>query len=136
VATTLPDAFATRVADHIRYGAQAVRIEQGEHTARVTYVQAGSPHSADAGRVICAVPLPLLRLITVPALSEDKRRAIREIPYLNCTKVFLQMQRPFWTAQGLSGFAVTDLPVQEVWSLGHGQRSSRGILPALSLALV
>ena len=126
----LPEAFATRLADRIRYGAQAVRIEQDEHTVRVTYVQAGSPHSADADRVICAAPLPLLRQIAVPSLSEEKRRAIRAIPYFNCTKVFLQMRRPFWTAQGLSGFAVTDLPVQEVWSLAHGQRSSRGILLA------
>ena len=126
----LPDAFATRLAEHIRYGAQTVRIEQDERTVRVTYVQAGSPHAADADHVICAVPLPPLRQIAVPGLSEEKRRAIREIPYFNCTKVFLQMRRPFWTAQGLSGFALTDLPVQEVWSLAHGERSSRGILLA------
>ena len=126
----LPDAFATRLAERIRYGAEVVRIEKDEHTARVTYVQAGSPHSADADRVVCAVPLPLLRQIVVPGLSDEKRRAIREIPHFNCTKVFLQMRRPFWTAQGLSGFALTDLPVQEVWSVAHGQRSSRGILLA------
>jgi len=126
----LPEAFATRLADHIRYGARVVRIEQDHERVRATYTQGGTSYSAEADHLISAVPLTLLRDITIPGLSAAKQRAIREVPYSSTTKVFLQMRRPFWTGQGLSGFALTDLPVQEVWNVAHNEPSSRGILVA------
>ena len=126
----LPEAFATRLAERIRYGTHVMSIEQDDRQVRANYLQGGIRHSVTADRLICTVPLPVLRDISIPSLSPAKRRAIREVPYFNCTKVFLQMRKPFWVDQRLSGFALSDLPVQEVWNLAHGERSSRGLLLA------
>jgi monoamine oxidase len=126
----LPLAFALRLADRIRYGAPVVRIEHGGTGVRVFFDEAGGRQSLSADRLVIAVPFPVLRRIDVaPAFSEGKARAIRELAYAPSGKVFLQTRTRFWSREGLSGFAATDLlGYMQVWELGHSQPGPRGLL--------
>ena len=125
----LPKAFAASLADRILYGAPAVGVEQRADGVRVTYSRGGVRETVVADRAVCAVPLPLMGEIGfTPTLSAEKRRAVTDVPRSAATKVFMQMRRRFWLAQGLSGFATTDLPIDDVWDLSGGQAGTRGLL--------
>lgn len=127
----LPKAFTARLSGRIRYGTPVVKVVQDRNEARVTFRQGQMLETIAADRVVCTVPLPLLREISFdPPLSPAKQRAAREIPYAPVTKVFIQSRTRFWTEEGLSGFAATDLPIEEVWDLSAGQPGPRGILVA------
>jgi monoamine oxidase len=79
--------------------------------------------------MICAIPFTVLRSIDVsPAFSEGKQSAIRELTYNSVTRVYVQSQTRSWIADGLSGYAATDLAIGTVWDCTEGQPGSRGIL--------
>ena len=124
-----PKAFAERMSGIIRYGSPVTRIEQDGSAARVVYRQGGVPETLSSDYVVCALPLPMLRLVeTSPAFPEKKARAIREVPFCSNHKVFLQCRKRYWEEEGWSGSASTDLPMG---SLGHNtsnQRTVRGVL--------
>ena len=125
----LPRAFADRLGSRIRYGAPVVRIEQDDTGVRAIYRQNGAFHSATGDVLICAVPFTVQRNIEVsPPFSVAKQTAIEQLPYRSITKIFLQSRRRFWSDDGLDGFAVTDLPIREVWDLSYGQPGQRGVL--------
>lgn len=125
----LPKAFAATLADRIHYKSVAVRVEQSAERVRVIAVRNGSTQTFDADYLVCTLPLPVLKDLEVrPALSTHVRRTIGEYGYGSATKVFLQTRSRFWERQGLSGFAVTDRPSQEVWNLSATQSGGRGLL--------
>ncbi len=124
----LPKAFASRLADKIRYGAPVIKIEQSEDEVRVTYRQAGKAEKLSADYVICTLPFTVLRQIEIaPAFTPDKKRAIERHSYDSVTRIFLQTRKRHWERDGLSGFAETDLP-EDVWHTTFDQPGSRGIL--------
>ena len=130
----LPRAFASRLAERVHYGSPVVRIEHDARGVRVVVRRAGAHETFAGDRVLCTVPLPVQRNIEIsPPLSVEKQRAIEQLPYLSASKVFLQMRTRFWAARGRSGFAVTDLPIREVWDATHGQPGTRGILQAFPI---
>src|SRR5687767_2587964 len=47
-------------------------------------------------------------------LASDKQEVIRAQEYTPATKVFMQTRSNFWTSDGLSGFASTDLPLERL----------------------
>src|SRR5262252_4281118 len=113
----LPTAFADRMSDKILYGAEAARIEQDSRGVRITFLQGGAHHTVSGDFAVCAIPFSVLKDVEVsPAFSPEKQKAIREMPYRSCTKVFLQSKRRFWADEKLSGFAQTDLPIGQVWN--------------------
>lgn len=62
---------------------------------------------------IVTIPFPCFRMVHVwPALSQTKRKAIRELHYDAATKVLLEFRERFWeTENGIyGGGSVTDLP--------------------------
>jgi monoamine oxidase len=125
----LPRAFATRLAERIRYGAPVVRIEHNPKSVRVVFLQSGRKEAMTADRVICAIPFSVLRRIEIaPPLSAEKREAIAQLPYSSATRVFLQMRRKFWLEQGLSGWALTDLPISSISEATANESGLRGIL--------
>jgi monoamine oxidase len=125
----LPQAFAERLGERMRYGAAAVRIEQNRRGVRVVCVRGGREEAADADYLVCALPFSVLRGLEVsPAFSPLKRRAIEELPYSSVTSVALQCRNRFWSDEGLSGCAFTDLPISLFWDGTDGQRTRRGIL--------
>lgn len=125
----LPRAFAAKLSDRIRYGAPVVGIEQDTRGVRVAYLRAGARESLSADRVICAVPFTVLRRVKVsPEFTPEKRRAVEEIPYTSVVRAYLQTATKFWTAEGLSGSATTDLSNALVFDGAPGQAPRRGIM--------
>ncbi|HEV2762733.1 MAG TPA: FAD-dependent oxidoreductase [Pyrinomonadaceae bacterium] len=126
----LPRAFAAKLQDRIRYGSPVVQVAHDAQGVRVTFLQAGTPHTIAAERLVCAVPFSVLRAIHVtPPFTAAKTRAVRELPYFSASRVYLQSRRRFWIEQKLDGFAKTDLPaVNEVWDMTTNAPGPRGIL--------
>lgn len=125
----LPEAFASRLAERIHYGAAVTRIERDASTVRVGFLHTGTYQTLTADRVICTIPFSVLRRIeVVPRFSPEKERAIEQLPYTSLARVYLQSKKRFWKDQGLSGWGLTDLPVRWIWDATSGQPGQRGIL--------
>ena len=54
---------------------------------------------------------------------------------MSVSKIFLQSGKRFWQKDGPSGFATTDLPINEVWDVTYKQPGTRGILLAQPMGL-
>ena len=125
----LPQAFARRLTDKIRYGASVVRIEHDARQVRTIYLQAGTRTSLAADYLICAVPFSVLRHIEIsPRFSEDKQKAIELLPYTSVARTYLQTRKKFWLDEGLSGQATTDLSNMLIFDGAINQSGTRGIL--------
>jgi monoamine oxidase len=124
----LPQAFADRLRDRIRYRCPARRIEHDPTGARVFFENGGSLHGVSGDYVVCGVPFSIARSLEFsPVLSAQKTTAIAKLPYHSVTRIYLQCRDRFWTREGLSGFADTDHPM-EIWDATYGQKGPRGIL--------
>ena len=124
----LPQAFADRLRDRIRYRCAARRIEHDPTGARVFFENGGSLHPVSGDDVVCAVPFSIARSLEFsPVLSAQKTTAIDKMPYHSVTRIYLQCRDRFWVREGLSGFADTDHPM-EIWDATYGQNGPRGIL--------
>lgn len=125
----LPQAFARRLTDKIHYGAPVVRIEHEARQVRAIYLQAGARTSLAADHLICTVPFSVLRQIEIsPRFSEDKQRAIEQLPYTSVARTYLQTRKKFWLDEGLSGAATIDLSNMLVFDGAPNQTGTRGIL--------
>ncbi len=124
----LPAAFASRLADRIRYGAEVVRMEQTRGRVRVTHTGRAGRDTVESDYVVCALPFPVLRTVeVVPRFSAGKERAIKELAYAPVVKTTIQCRERYWEREGLSGFARTDYPC-EIWSLSWNSSGRRGLL--------
>jgi monoamine oxidase len=127
----LPGALAKRLEAHgaIRYGCRVTSVGQDDSGAWAVMEHAGARETVRGDYVVSALPFSVARNLFADArLSAEKQRVIRELQYWPVDKVFLQMQRQFWKAQGLSGFASTDLVSNRFWSLGPESSDERGLL--------
>ncbi|MFY9607921.1 MAG: FAD-dependent oxidoreductase [Blastocatellia bacterium] len=107
------------------------RIDQNESSVTVTYSNGGLLQTITADRVICTLPFPVLKDIEItPSLSEDKQQAIRELKLTPVTRTYQQFRKRVWEQSGLSGYAITDLAIQNTYSPTFTQSGPRGILTA------
>jgi monoamine oxidase len=62
--------------------------------------------------------------------SAAKQMAIRQLHYIDSTKILMQFRRRFWEEdEGIcGGVTVTDLPLRLVYYPDHGTESGRGVL--------
>lgn len=105
------------------------RIEQNENSVTVIYSNAEGTQSITADRVICTLPYPVLKDIEVsPAFSEDKQRAINELKLTPVTRTYLQFRTRVWEQAGLSGYGLSDLPIQNTYSPTLTQSGKTGIM--------
>ena len=96
---------------------------------RVTFLQGDAPQIVTGDRLVCAIPLTLLRRIKIaPRFSPEKQKAIEQTPYNSVARVFLQSRKRFWIDEGTSGRATTDLPVMKLRHTTLIQDGTRGIL--------
>ena len=104
-------------------------LEQDGQGVRVHFGERGTRQTIAAGRVICTLPFSTLRRVEVsPRFASDKQTLIERMHYSSASRVLLQMKRRFWEAKNLSGFAITDDPM-EIWHPTFTQPSAmRGIL--------
>ena len=125
----LPNALAGKIGDRIQYGAALTRIDQNDERVTVTVEERGRQSKISADYLICAIPFSVLRSIPVePSFSAGKQRTIRELSYQSVTRVFVQTKTRWWTAEGLSGYAATDLPIMTVWDCSAGEPGQHAIL--------
>ncbi len=119
--------FARRLQERILYGASVTQIEHDTEKVIVRFDH-NSREAIPADYLVCAIPATILKTLEVqPLFPEAKQRAIREVTYDPVTKVFLQIKTRFWSKEGLSGFAVSDLPA-EFWDLSQPKQSQRGLM--------
>jgi monoamine oxidase len=128
---TLPRALAAKLADKIRYGCAAVRIEQNDRGARVVVSRSGTHETITGDYVICAIPFSVLRKVEFsPPLSREKQQAIARLGNTSVVRVFMQTRNRFWLEEGLSGAATTDLPLMTAYDKNFYQPGPRGVLEA------
>ncbi len=111
----LPLAFAWRLRERIRYGAEVVRIEQRRERVEIVVKPGGGLDRLTADRVVCAIPFSVLRHIEMhPPFSPPKHEVVSGLEYRPVTRVYLQVRRRFWESRGVAGGAMTDLPIGQV----------------------
>jgi len=79
------------------------------------------------------VPFPVLRHVEMlKPLSQNKRRAIRQLHYDASAKILFQCRRRFWEEdEGIfGGGTVTDLAVRNIFYPESGRETGRGVLLA------
>lgn len=131
----LAQAFYHRIDHRIRFGAIVQAIEQDDNSVTVHYRNRGGRFSVTGDYAICTLPFPVLSNIEVsPALSRQKRQAIRELRYNASTKILFQVRKRFWEKEPygiIGGTTATDLPIRRiVYPSAVDPDSDRGILLA------
>ncbi|WP_029036904.1 flavin monoamine oxidase family protein [Salinimicrobium xinjiangense] len=108
----LPREMSKEMNDVIRYETPVRAIEDLGKEVRVTS-ETGSSFTAE--KVIVTLPLKVLQKINFsPALSDPKTTAIEEMRVLDLARVFLELEKPVWRKENLSGLTFTDLPIGQL----------------------
>jgi monoamine oxidase len=125
----LPHALARRLNGVINYGSRVISIGQDGSSAWAVLKHADGHKLVRADYLVSALPFSVAANLFADArLSPEKQRVIRELRYFPVDKVFLQMCRQFWRANGQNGFANTDLLSERFWALGPSSPNRRGLL--------
>ena len=125
----LASALKRKVKKRFKKASIVRRIEQNQNSVTVTYSDPDGIQTITADRVICTLPFPVLKDIEVsPAFSEDKQRAINELKLTPVTRTYLQFRTRVWEKAGLSGYGLSDLPIQNTYSPTLTQGGKNGIL--------
>ena len=124
----LPHAFAATMPARIHLGTRVTSIQATDAGVCVDTIRGGAtPKTYAADYVVCTIPFSALKDVTIRPLSPIKRRIIAELPSAAVVRTFLQFREQFWTEDGLSGGANTDLSTGSVFS-AYPLADSRGIL--------
>ncbi len=125
----LPSALKRKVKKQFKKSSVVTRIEQNQTSVIVTYTNADGVQTIAADRVICTLPFPVLKDIDVtPRFSADKQHAINELKLTPVTRSYLQFRARVWEQAGLSGYGLSDLPIQNTYSPTLNQDGKSGIL--------
>ncbi len=124
----LPLALASDLAGRVSYSTTVESIQQSSQSVRVYANTPGGRKRFEGDKLVVTVPLPVMSRIDFhPVLSLEKRRAIEECPYARVTRIFAQVRNRFWEQGGLSGFSVTDHPL-EIFNASYDQSTQAGLL--------
>jgi monoamine oxidase len=125
----LPAAFASRMAEQIRYRTPVVRIEPGPDAVTVVTRDGDGFRRWRADHLVVAIPFSVLRAVEVsPPFSRAKQAAIEALPYTSITRVFVQVRQRFWNDRELPSFATTDLPIKWIFEPTISQQGPSAIL--------
>jgi monoamine oxidase len=112
-ASRFPEGIAKLLKREIAFNSHVTAIQANKDGVEVK-TRSGKSYRAD--RVVCAVPLPLLREIAIePALPALQAAAVREIPYDNMVNVFFAVKEPYWKVDGLPGSLWTNQPMGRLY---------------------
>ena len=122
----LPKAFTESLMEEIYLKKPVKSIEQSQHKVIVKVMD---NTEFPAKKVLCTVPIPVLKNITFnPPLSPEKIAAISGgYDYTPASRVFIQLNDRFWENEGLNGFANTDWP-EEIWHPSWNRGKQKGVL--------
>jgi len=112
----LPTGMADKLGQSMHYGVEVTGLRDTGQGVEVTAERGERAEIYEADRAVCAVPLGVLRDLTVePTIPSAKRSALSAVPYVDATRTFLQVKRAFWYDEGNTGNASTDLPIGTVY---------------------
>jgi monoamine oxidase len=111
----LPRAMGDELHDHIMYGVEVSALTDQEDGVKVEAVENETRRTFEADQVICTFPAKVLGKIQFdPGLPADKQEAINNLPYVDFTRTYLTVDRPYWKDRGVSGTAYTDLDINQI----------------------
>ena len=129
----LPQGFLPALKDRIRFGARLFAVDQSDDAVTLHYETLAGRATETGDYAIVAIPFPVLRHVEMmKPLSQNKRRAIRQLRYDASAKIFFQCRRRFWEEDDgiFGGGSVTDLPIRSIYYPEHGRETGRGVLLA------
>jgi monoamine oxidase len=129
----LPRAFLPELQNCIVFGAEMVALDYTQDSVTIHYRTRGGLDQIKGDFAILTIPYPSLRFVdVVQSFSAGKQMAIRQVHYVNSTKIFLQCRRRFWEEDDkiFGGATMTDLPNRSIYYPDHGRDTKRGILMA------
>jgi monoamine oxidase len=125
----LPKAFAEKLGTRMHYGAEVRRVTQDKEKVKLSVSRAGQLEQVEAERVVLTIPFSVLRGVELDSsFSPQKRSVIANLQYYPLTRIYLQSRSRFWTQQGTSGSADTDLPIRTIVDHTSSQPGTRAIL--------
>ena len=125
----LPRAFAQKLGTRMHYGAAVRRVTQDKEKVTLSVSRAGQLEQVEAERVVLTIPFSVLRNLELDSsFSSQKRTVISNLRYYPLTRVYLQSRSRFWTQQGISGNADTDLPIRTIIDHTSSQPGMRAII--------
>jgi len=126
----MTDAFAARLGARVRLGCPVTKIVRGESAVTMHYQEFGEDRKMEAGYLVNAIPLPVLKHIPVePAWPEAKAWVIENVAYNMQTRVVFVARTPFWKKDGLKphmGIGLSHL--HHVWEMAEEVPGERSIL--------
>lgn len=131
----LPTAMAAKLKNKIQYGFEVTAINSTSEGVTVTGREAGNMQSLKADRVICTLPATVMRKVQMqPSFPAAQQQAITNLPYLDVTRTFLQVDKPFWLEDGVAGTSHTDSLAGQI--SGHSHPAGAGNNPAILESMV
>lgn len=124
----LPRAMADELGDRIEYGVEVSTLTDEGDGVHVEAVKNETRRNFEADQMICTLPAKVLEKVQFnPALPSEKREAIKELPYIDFTRTYLTVNKPYWKDRGVSGTAYTDLDVNQIYGYA-GKKGHPAIL--------
>ena len=128
----LPLAMAAALGDRVRLGHPVRLIEHRADGVRVHAAPSPAPAAVapvDAAWLVLAAPVPPLRRVRFdPVLPAAVAAMIAGLDLGQAAKVVREYSLPFWSAEGVSGFTLTDLSYGVGWSPTDSYVATAGIL--------
>jgi len=116
----LPETMAQALRRPVETGQRVEAITQRDADV-VVRLAGGSSRTAEA--VICTLPMPALREVTLsPEPPTAQRTWIDTLPYTAITQVYLRPRTPFWETDGLPPSMWTDTGFERVFALRDSGR--------------
>ncbi len=115
----LPEAMASALGDRVRLNQKVSSIEMQSTSATVRCAD-GAKYNARF--VISAIPFSVLRGVRIDGSSNPiAKSAIEEMPYANTSRLYVNIDEPFWEQDGLPASFATDGPMGMFWTIdNHG----------------
>ncbi|TBW26405.1 NAD(P)/FAD-dependent oxidoreductase [Gramella sp. KN1008] len=130
----LPREMAKRMSENISYETVVKKVSDNGNGVVVSAIQNGALKDFNADKVIVTFPLKVLGTVEFqPSLPAGKKKAIQDVPVINLTRTYLQVDKPFWMKDKVSGMAFTDLPVGDITPLvnSNGIENNPAILESM-----
>jgi monoamine oxidase len=126
----LPETFAKRLGDRVKLGCPVTGIRHGDTAVTVHYREFGQNKEISGDYLVCCMSAVMLRQIPItPALPEQKRWAIGNVPYYSATRPVFQSRTKFWRDQGISINVEFSQPsLEHIWSMADDVETRRGLI--------
>lgn len=128
--SVLPETFARHLGERVKLGCPVEAIRHGEAGVTVTYRKAGEAKQISGDYLVCCMSAVMLRTLPItPALSDEKRWVVGNVPYYSATRPVLVADTKFWRDQKTSINVEFYQPTLEhVWSMADDVNSKHGLI--------